>query len=141
MEWKSKGAMGSWARDGEYLADARNEVRWNPWAISVEMVTVGPIREGSRFRGRYWRVGKADQWLGEFAPPTRVVYRSDKMDGRMTFDLERRGEDHTRVQLVAEAHPTGVMALLAPLMRPMMRSHIEDLGKGIERELGSAQHD
>jgi carbon monoxide dehydrogenase subunit G len=125
----------------EYIADARNEARWNPWAVSVEKVGDGPVAKGTRFRGCYRRVGKADQWLSEYAPPRHVVYQSDKMDGRMTFDLQPVGPGRTRVELVAEAHPTGVMALLAPLMRPMMRSHIDDLAKGITRELGrSAEH-
>jgi carbon monoxide dehydrogenase subunit G len=123
----------------EYISDARNEARWNPWAISVDKVGDGPIGEGTRFRGRYRRVGKADQWLSEYRPPHHVVYQSDKMDGRMTFDLQGMGPGRTRVGLVAEATPTGVMALFAPLMRPMMRSHIDDLAKGITRELGSPQ--
>jgi uncharacterized protein YndB with AHSA1/START domain len=125
-------------RTFEYLADVRNEARWNPWAISVEQVGNEPIGEGARFSGRYRRVGRADQWLAEYRPPRHIVYRSDKMDGRMTFDLEQRGPGWTHVRLVAEAHPKGPMALLAPVMTPMMRSHIHELAEGIVRELGNA---
>ncbi|HUS17933.1 MAG TPA: SRPBCC family protein [Chloroflexia bacterium] len=118
-----------------YLADVCNEAKWNPWAISVEKISDGPIGQGARFRGRYQRVGTAEQWLSEYIPAKHVVYQSNTMDGRMTFDLEPTAGG-TQIRLVAEAQPTGLMKLMAPLMTPMMRKHIGDLAVGLKRELG-----
>jgi carbon monoxide dehydrogenase subunit G len=119
----------------DYLADVCNEAKWNPWAISVEKVSEGPIGKGARFRGRYKRIGTAEQWLSDYIPAKRLVYKSHSMDGSMTFDMEPEA-DGTKIRLVAEAHPQGLMKLMAPLMTPMMRGHIHDLSDGLKRELG-----
>lgn len=118
----------------DYLADVRNEAKWNPWAISVEKLGEGPIGKDARFRGKYRRVGTAEQWLSEYVPPRRVTYQSKTMDGRMLFDIEPKGQG-SGVRLVAEAHPKGLMKLMTPFMTAMMRPHIRDLAKGIKREL------
>jgi hypothetical protein len=44
----------------------------------------------------------------------------------MTFTLQPN-EAGTMIELEAEAHPTGVRRLLAPVMTPVMRRHIGDL--------------
>src|SRR5689334_17018666 len=82
----------------DYLADIRNEAKWNPWAISVEKVSDGPIGKDARFRGRYKRIGSAEQWLSEYIPAKRLAYRSQNMDGSMTFDLEPE-VDGTKIRL------------------------------------------
>ena len=119
----------------EYLADIRNEAKWNPWAIRVEKLSDGPIGKNARFRGEYKRIGNAEQWLSEYEPSSRLVYQADAMSGSMAFDIEPAG-GRTSIRLLAQAHPTGMMRLLAPLMQPMMRRHIHDLAEGIKRELG-----
>ncbi|MFN2520239.1 MAG: SRPBCC family protein [Candidatus Limnocylindria bacterium] len=120
----------------DYLADVENEPRWNPWGIEVHKLSAGPIGPNARFSGRYKRIGEVEQWLSIYEPPTRLRYQSKTMDGRMTFELEPASTG-TRVRLVAEAFPGGPMKLLDPLIGVMMGSHISDLAKGIERELGS----
>lgn len=119
----------------DYLADVTNEPRWNPWGSEVHKVSAGPIGPNARFSGRYKRFGQVEQWLSIYEPPSRVRYQSKTMDGRMTFELEPVATG-TRVRLVAEAFPRGLMKLMDPLMGVMMGSHISDLAKGIERELG-----
>ena len=118
----------------QYLADVRNEVKWNPWAISVDKISEGPIGKDSRFRGKYKRVGTTEQWLSEYTNPSHVVYQAKTMNGRMVFDLEPSGAGAT-VRLVAEAHPTGLMKLMVPFMTLMMRPHVRDLAAGLKREL------
>ena len=119
-----------------YLADVKNESRWNPWAGEVHQVSTGPIGPNARFSGHYKRFGEVEQWLSIYEPPTRVRYQSKTMEGRMTFDLEPASTG-TRVRLVAEAFPGGLMKVMDPLMGLMMGSHVSDLAKGIERELGA----
>jgi uncharacterized protein YndB with AHSA1/START domain len=117
-----------------YLLDVEHEARWNPWAIEVHKTTPGPVGEGTEFVGRYRRVGTARQRLTDCEPGRRLTYRADTMDGRMTFTLQP-SDGGTMIELQAEAHPTGVRHLLAPVMTPVMRRHIGDLAVGITREL------
>lgn len=117
-----------------YLADITNEARWNPWAKEVTRLDDGPIGEGAKFSGRYKGMGRVEQWLEDYRPPSHVEYRSTTMDGRMIFDLQP-SESGTVVTLTAEAHPSGARRLAMPVMRRMMSRHIGGVAAGIKREL------
>ncbi|MDP9325198.1 MAG: SRPBCC family protein [Candidatus Dormibacteraeota bacterium] len=118
-----------------YLADVVNEASWNPWAKSVEKLTEGPIGPGSRFRGRYKRMGTVEQELVDYQPPQRLSYLSDAMGGaKMLFELEPAGSG-TLVRIAGDMHPTGLMKLAQPMMGAMMRPHLRDVAAGIKREL------
>src|SRR5207248_2267916 len=108
---------------------------WNPWAIEVQKVTPGPVGPGSRFRGRYKRFGVVEQELAEYQPPSRVVYRSNAMGAAsMTFELEPDGSG-TRVKVIGQANPPGVLKLIDPVMGLIMGRHFDDMAEGISREL------
>lgn len=121
-----------------YLADIRNEPRWNPWGKQVEMLTPEPIGLGSRFRGTYKRVGVVEQELSTYEPDRRLTYASDTMGGAsMSFELAPAGSG-TRIHLIAEAHLPSVLRFGEPLMAVMMRRHFQDLVTGLQRELGGS---
>lgn len=123
----------------QYLADIRNEPRWNPWGESVEMLTPEPIQQGSRFRGRYKRFGAVEQELAAYEPDRYLSYASNSVgSAAMKFELSPTPSG-TRIHLIGEAHPTGLMTLMAPVMTMMMRRHLRDLADGIRRELGRTQ--
>ncbi len=119
----------------QYLANIEHEVRWNPWAIEVTKVTSGPVGPGSRFRGRYKRFGVVEQELADYQPPHRVTYRSNTMGAAsMTFEIQQHANG-TRVTLIGQADPPGLLKLFDPVMWLMMRGHMRDLVDGIQREL------
>ena len=118
-----------------YLADIENEARWNPWAIEVRKITAGPVGVGSRFSGRYKRLGVVEQEIATYEPPSRVVYLSNTMGAAtMTFELQPDAAG-TRVKIIGEANPPGLLRLMDPLLSMMMRRHMDDLVWGISREL------
>jgi uncharacterized protein YndB with AHSA1/START domain len=118
-----------------YLADIRNEPRWNSWGKQVEMLTPVPIGQGSRFRGTYKRMGVVEQELATYEPDRRLVYASDAMGGAgMTFELSP-AESGTQILLIGEAQLPGVLRVVEPLMAMMMRRHFQDLALGLKREL------
>ena len=120
-----------------YLADVEHEARWNPWAIEVHKVSPGPVGPGSRFRGRYKRFGVVEQELSEYEPPSRVVYQSNTMgSASMTFEFQPDGTG-TRVRVIGQANPPGLLKLIDPLMGLMMARHFDDLAAGIARELNT----
>ena len=44
----------------DYIADATNEPKWNPWGKWVKKVSEGPIGRGTIFRGNYQGSGEVD---------------------------------------------------------------------------------
>jgi len=102
----------------DYASDVRNELEWNPDCRSVEALTPGPIRAGSRFRV---------QWSG--SPPMDVEVTAVERPHRWTAFATSRGLDvrfHGRVdhepggatlRVRMELMPVGRTRLLFPLIR------------------------
>lgn len=104
-----------------FLSDLRNELRWNPDAISVEKLTAGDVGAGTRFRAQWRRTRPTEVEVSAFDPPRSWTTRSRTMG--MTVDTHGHvaptpgGSTYT-VMIAAEG--TGLARLLAPLAVRMM---------------------
>jgi carbon monoxide dehydrogenase subunit G len=111
----------------DFLADVRNEERWNPnvIAIEIESESDGPLSVGGIFEGVYRRGGRMRFELVEAVRPSRLVFRGGgrQMALVATLEMERVGSA-TCVLMKAEMEPRGPLKLLAPLMRkPIERQY------------------
>jgi hypothetical protein len=106
----------------DFLADLRNESRWNPRTRQLTLATSGPIAAGSVFRGEYQGLGVLVTTLTEYDRPRRIRFRSEgpraRIDGVFEIAPASQGVD---VVLDAEVQPRGLLALLAPMMGPAFR--------------------
>lgn len=59
----------------DFLADVRNEERWNPNVLRIESEADGPLTVGGTFEGIYRRGGRMRFELVEAVRPTRLVFR------------------------------------------------------------------
>jgi hypothetical protein len=103
----------------DFVADERNEPLYNPEITSVELLTGGPIRRGSRFRAVQQRrraVAMEIEWTG-FDRPRRLASATRlsamEIDGALTFE---RVHDGTRMRWSWEIRPRGTLRLLGPLV-------------------------
>ena len=109
----------------DFLADVRNEERWNPNVVRIQSESAGPLSVGDTFEGVYRRGGRMRFELVEATRPSRLVFRGGgrQMTLVATLELERDGSA-TRVRMKGEMEPRGPMKLLAPLMRgPIERQY------------------
>jgi carbon monoxide dehydrogenase subunit G len=109
----------------DFLADVRNEERWNPNVLRIESEADGPLTVGGTFEGVYRRGGGMRFELVEAVRPSRLVFRGGGRQMTLvgTLELEQAGLA-TRVRMKGEMEPRGLMKLLAPLMRkPMDRQY------------------
>jgi hypothetical protein len=106
----------------DFLADLRNESRWNPRVRQLTLATPGPIAAGSVFRGEYQGLGTLVTTLTECDRPNRIGFRSEgrraRLQGVFTIGTAGQGAD---VALDADVQPRGLLALLAPMMGPVFR--------------------
>ena len=106
----------------DFLADLRNEKRWNPRVRQLTLATPGPIAAGSVFRGEYQGLGTLVTTLTEYDRPNRIGFRSEgpraQLEGVFTIGPNGRG---AAVTLDATVQPRGLLALLAPVMGPAFR--------------------
>jgi hypothetical protein len=106
----------------DFLADIRNETRWNPRIIRIDKTSPGPLGAGATFEGRYQGLGTLRTQLVEYERPTRLSFRSagPRMRIAGTFMLSPVGNE-TSIALRANLEPQGIFKLLAPLMGPVIQ--------------------
>jgi uncharacterized protein YndB with AHSA1/START domain len=124
----------------DYLTDPSKVDEWQTAKTSVEALTVGPPRLGSRVRERTKPPGgkEFEQVIEftEFERPhrvrTHVVEGPYPVDGTWSFEPRDGG---TRVQFVAEGQLKGVMRLLGPLAARMIARQFRGYHENLRRNL------
>jgi len=106
----------------DFLADLRNESRWNPRVVRVEQITPGPVGAGTRFHGTYRGIGALGTVLITCDRPSRIAFHSEgpRMDIDGAFMLIRAAGG-TDVTLDADLRPRGLLGKVAPLLGPLFR--------------------
>jgi carbon monoxide dehydrogenase subunit G len=106
----------------DFLADIRNEMRWNPRIVRIAQTSAGSIGAGTTFEGQYQGLGTLRTQLVEYERPRRISFRSTgaRMHINGTIVLTPAG-DGTDVSLHADLEPQGIFKVVAPLMGPVIR--------------------
>ena len=121
----------------DFVADERNEPRYNPKMTSVERLSDGEIGLGTQFRAEVVSGRKPLSMVIEFISferPHRLVSRTT-MPGMMILgDLtfEAVG-DATRMHWAWDIQPTGAMRLLKPLITIMGRRQEREIWTSLKR--------
>jgi len=111
------------------MADARNETRWNSKVTRSDLMSDEPIGQGSRFqtvnRGQPYEAE-----ITEYDRPSTVTFEvtGKQMDITTTFVFVA-DKDGTAVHGEFDFRPKGLLKIMFPLMRPMIR---RDLPKQME---------
>jgi hypothetical protein len=99
----------------DYISDMRNELEWNPDAQSMEKITDGPVRLGTRYRAK-WRSGGPSvvvEVIQHNRPRIFAGHNSGLIEVTLTARLEPVTEG-TRLTAEFEATPHGWFRLVYP---------------------------
>jgi hypothetical protein len=106
----------------DFVADERNEPKYNPQMTLAEMVTQGPIGVGSKFHSVMTGVRAADMTIEftEFDRPRRLgsTTHISNMDINGTLLFEPQGQN-TKMKWLWNIEPRGFLKLLGPIVRRM----------------------
>ena len=123
----------------DFVADERNEPRFNPSLRAVEQISPGPIGAGTRFRAETSSMGRTvdlEIEFTEYERPKRLASttRMSAMDvrGTLTFDPVPEG---TLMRWFWELEPHGVFKLATPLLPRMGRRQEQAIWAGLKRLL------
>jgi hypothetical protein len=105
----------------DFVADERNEPKYNPQMTRAEMVTEGPIGVGTKFHSVMTGVGRgADMTIEftEFDRPRRLgsATHIPNMDINGTLLFAPQGQG-TKMQWLWNIEPRGLYKLLGPIVR------------------------
>ena len=110
----------------DLMADVRRLTDWNEGATRAEMTSAGPIREGSRFvavnRGQ-----EMESTITRFDRPERLDFSvtGKVMDVTAAFRFAEAGSA-TTLAIEFQPHPKGVMKILFPVLRPVIRRDLRN---------------
>jgi uncharacterized protein YndB with AHSA1/START domain len=123
----------------EFVADERNEPRFNPRMLQVEKITSGPIGPGTRFSAEMATMRGSAPMMIEFIAfeqPHRLVstthLSSMNIRGSLEFDRVPQG---TRLRWEWELEPRGVLRLTGPLIGYMGRRQEHAIWTNLKRLL------
>lgn len=123
----------------DFLADERNEPRFNPKMTEVAKLTEGEIGLGTRFRAVVLTGGKPTSMVIEFTAferPKRLSSRTEMagmvINGELTF--EAVGEA-TRMSWFWDMEPSGFLRLLKPFITIIGRRQEREIWTSLKRTL------
>lgn len=123
----------------DFVADERNEPRYNPRMVVAEQISEGPIGLGTRFRAELETMGRTMPMFVEFTGyerPRRLasVTRSSMMEteGALSFDSVLGG---TRMRWSWDVRPRGALRLMAPLVGVIGRRQEQQIWGNLKRLL------
>jgi hypothetical protein len=123
----------------DFVADERNEPRYNPRMLRVEKISPGPIGAGTRFRAETTTMrGSAEmviEWTA-YERPRRLAsstqLASMEIPGALVFDPVPGG---TRMRWAWDVEPSGVFRLMRPLVAWMGRRQEQTIWSNLKRLL------
>jgi uncharacterized protein YndB with AHSA1/START domain len=123
----------------DFVADERNEPRYNPGMVRAELLTPGPVGLGSRFRAEMRTRPRPVVMTTEntgYDRPQRLASttRLSTMDieGTLTFDPVPAG---TRMRWSWEVRPRGLLKLAAPVVARIGARQERAIWTGLKRVL------
>jgi hypothetical protein len=121
----------------DFLADERNEPRFNPQMTSVELLSDGQIGLGTQFSAEVMSGGRPLSMVIEFIGferPRRLASRTTMSGmvilGELTFEPVG---DSTRMRWAWNMQPSGAMRLLKPLIVLMGRRQEREIWTSLKR--------
>ena len=109
----------------DFVADERNEPRYNPRMLRAEKITPGPIALGTQFSAETTTMRRTAEMTIEWTAyerPKRLASSTHlsamEIDGTLTFDAVPGG---TRMRWSWELETRGLFKLMAPIVARMGR--------------------
>jgi hypothetical protein len=125
----------------DFVADERNEPRFNSRMLDASQISDWPIGLGTRFRAELSTMGRTMPMTVEFTGyerPWRLasLTRSSMMEteGALTFESV---PDGTRMRWSWEVRPRGVLRLMAPVVGAIGRRQERSIWGNLKRLLES----
>jgi carbon monoxide dehydrogenase subunit G len=125
----------------DFIADERNEPKYNPRMTRVEKVTPGPVAKGTRWSATVESRGRPldrEIEVTDYTRPTRLgsttSMSTGEIHGALTFEPDPVG---TRISWSWKLQPKGLFRVLGPLITRIGRRQDAELWASLKRYLES----
>jgi len=130
----------------DFVADERNEPRYNPRMLRAEKLSADPIGAGTRFRAEMRMRGRRQPVemrveFTDYERPRRLASTTHlstmEIRGSLTFEPVPEG---TRMRWHWNLEPRGLLKLLGPLLARLGRRQEQEIWSGLKRLLETPAH-
>lgn len=128
----------------DFVADERNEPRYNPSMVRAEKLTDGPIGPGTHWAATVLARGKPldmDIEVTQYERPHRLASATTMatadVEGVLTFEPDVTG---TRMSWSWQLRPKGVYKLMGPLIARTGRRQETEIWEGLRLYLEGGRH-
>src|SRR6266511_2098136 len=127
----------------DFVADERNEPRYNPRMHRAEKISEGPIGLGTKYRAEVVSMGRPVPMVIEFTGyerPRRLTSRTrmSSMDIRYALTFEPVPEG-TRMRWSGDLEPRGLLKLMGPMVARMGQRQERMIWASLKRLLEAQQ--
>lgn len=123
----------------DFLADERNEPRFNPHMLRTELISNGPLGVGTKFRAVVRSMGRPVEMVVDvvgYDRPMRLEsvthLPSADVRGVLTFVPAGSG---TRMRWSWDLEPRGLLKLLSPILARLGRGQEAEIWRDLKRHL------
>jgi uncharacterized protein YndB with AHSA1/START domain len=102
----------------DYIADVRNELRWQKDMLRAEKTSDGPLGDATTFDTEYRGFGRMTLTLSEYRRPEHLVFLGEgpRMWMRFVMDVAARAGGGSQVTFAIDMRPQGAFRLFTPLL-------------------------
>ena len=125
----------------DFVADERNETKYNPHMVRVDKMTPGPIANGTCWSATIESRGRPvdmDIEVTDYTRPSRLAsttrMSTAKIHGAVTFEPDPGG---TRMRWSWELQPKGVFRLMGPVIARIGRQQEAEIWASLKRYMES----
>jgi uncharacterized protein YndB with AHSA1/START domain len=125
----------------DFVADERNEPKYNPRMVRAEKLTPGPVANGTRWSATVEARGRPldmEVEVTDYTRPTRLGsttrMSTAEIRGAVTFEPDPAG---TRMQWSWQLQPKGMLKLMGPLIARLGRRQEAQIWAGLKRYMES----
>lgn len=128
----------------DFVADERNEPRYNPRMLHAEQTSPGSVGLGTRFSAEMRSTGRTVGMTIEntgYERPRRLAVRTHlsnmDIEGNLSFDPVAAG---TRMRWLWDLKPHGALRLMTPLIARMGRRQEQTIWTSLKRVLEASEN-
>ena len=125
----------------DFVADERNEPRYNSRMVSAVMISAGPIGLGTRFRAELKTLGRTMPMTVEFTGYERPWRLASSTSSSMLATVGAPPfepvADGTRMRWSWDVRPRGILRLMSPLVGAIGRRQERGIWGGLKQLLES----
>lgn len=110
----------------DYISDMRNELKWNPDVMFMQIISKGPVAAGTRFRAKWHMSDTLNVDITRYERPYNVTFQNGgPLEVKLGLKLAPKGSG-TEMESHFIVTPHGFLRAIFPILKGKLKSQEEE---------------